>query len=134
MCFPDYPTDVELEEITKEIMGKLQHDYVKMKAYLEIPDDVMLEIEAAEPTLRRRVCCMLMEWRKRSKDGSRARLAERLRAADLRLCTAADKLLSGEYKLLPDSASSVSSLSSTGARKAIAGRTASSCGLEGASQ
>ena len=97
--FIDYPTDEELEEVAKEIMGKLQQDWTQLQAYLGIPEDVMLEVQS-QPTIRQRVRGMLREWRDGSEDGSRARLAECLKAADRRLGRTASKLLAGEYRTL----------------------------------
>ena len=39
------PSDIDLEEVTKEVMGKLQDDWVKLQSYLGIPDDVTYELE-----------------------------------------------------------------------------------------
>ena len=38
------PSDIDLEEVTKEVMGKLRDDWVKLQSYLGIPDDVMYEL------------------------------------------------------------------------------------------
>jgi len=39
------PSDIDPEEVTKEVMGKLQDDWVKLQSYLGISDDVRYELE-----------------------------------------------------------------------------------------
>ena len=116
----DFPTDQELEEVTKEVMGKLQHDWPKLQAYLGIPDDVMLEIQC-ESTVRQRVRNMLKNWRQHGKDCSRLRLANCLNAADQRLHRTAAKLVAGEYLMdSPSSSNRSSSVSISSMERTLA--------------
>ena len=77
------PSDIDLEEVTKEVMGKLRDDWVKLQSYLAIPDDVMYELEH-EGSERNKIRALLKRWRNMY-DGSRAQLAECLQNADQRL-------------------------------------------------
>lgn len=86
------PSDVDIEEVTKEVMGKLRDDWVMLQSYLGIPEHVMYQLEH-ERCERNKIRAMLKEWRNMS-SGSRAQLAECLRKADLRLHRAAELLVS----------------------------------------
>ena len=110
--FLGYPSDQELQEVSKEVMGKLGDDWTKLQQYLNIPDHVIAEINSPGTTLNQKVFRTLHEWRKHSRDGSKEKLAQCLRAADQRLSKAASKLCSNEYILISPTSSSVSSRSS----------------------
>ena len=77
------PSDIDLEEVTKEVMGKLRDDWVKLQSYLGIPDDVMYELEH-EGSERNKIRALLKQWRNMY-NGNRAQLAECLQNADQRL-------------------------------------------------
>ena len=85
------PSDVDIEEVTKEVMGKLRDDWVMLQSYLGIPEHVMYQLEH-ERCERNKIRAMLKEWRNMS-SGSRAQLAECLRKADPRLHHAAELLV-----------------------------------------
>ena len=86
------PSDVDIEEVTKEVMGKLRDDWVMLQSYLGIPDDVMFQINH-ERSERNKIRTMLKYWRHMS-SGSLTELAECLRKADPRLHRAAEFLMS----------------------------------------
>lgn len=98
--FLGYPSDQELQEVSKEVMGKLGDDWTKLQPYLNIPDYVIAEINSPRTTLNQKVFWTLHEWRKHSRDGSKEKLAQCLRAADQRLSKAANKLCSNECILI----------------------------------
>jgi len=81
------PSDIDLEEVTKEVMGKLRDDWVKLQSYLGIPNDVMYELEH-EGSERNKIRALLKQWRNMY-NGNRAQLAECLQNADQRLHGAA---------------------------------------------
>ena len=68
------PSDVDIEEVTKEVMGKLHDDWVMLQSYLGIPEHVMYQL-TRETCERNKIRAMLKEWRNMS-SGSRAQLAE----------------------------------------------------------
>ena len=86
------PSDVDIEEVTKEVMGKLRDDWVMLQSYLGIPEHVMYQLEH-ERCERNKIRAMLKEWRNMS-SGNRAQLAECLQKADPRLHRAAELLVS----------------------------------------
>ena len=91
MHLDEPPSDIDLEEVTKEVMGKLRDDWVKLQSYLGIPDDVMYELEH-EGSERNKIRALLKQWRNMY-NGNRAQLAECLRDADQRLHGAASLLM-----------------------------------------
>ena len=86
------PSDVDIEEVTKEVMGKLRDVWVILQSYQGIPEHVMFQIKQ-ENCERNKIQAMLKEWRNMSR-GSRAELAECLRKADPCLHRAAELLMS----------------------------------------
>ena len=86
------PSDVDIEEVTKEVMGKLRDDWVILQSYLGIPEHVMYQLNHDRHE-RNKIRAMLKEWRNMSR-GSRAELAECLQKADPRLHCAAELLTS----------------------------------------
>ena len=89
---PDEPTDEELEDITKEVMGKLGENYTILYSFLRIPAYVVAEIEG-EPSLRRKVHKALQTWRSlNSGHATRAELAGLLKKTDRSLNAIATKL------------------------------------------
>jgi len=85
------PSDIDLEEVTKEVMGKLRDDWVKLQSYLRIPDDVMYELEH-EGSERNKIRALLKQWRNMY-NGNRAQLAECLQNADQCLHSVANLLM-----------------------------------------
>lgn len=79
----DYPSDIDLHDITKEVMAKLKDDYTLLKAYLKIPDHVMVEIEHKYRfSLHNKVFHMLKWWSIYSEHPTKDNLIECLRQTD----------------------------------------------------
>ena len=73
----DYPSEIDLHNVTKEVMAKLRDDYTVLKAYLKIPDDVMAEIEHNyRSRLRSKVFSMLKWWSVRTEDPTKVNLVK----------------------------------------------------------
>ena len=106
-----YPTNQELEEVAKDLVGKLKQNWVLLQSYLNVPDHIMAEIDS-DPSILRKVFKMLKMWRDHSEDSSKDRLAVCLKAVTYKsLNRIANKLVSGEYNFLTPSNSSRSSTS-----------------------
>ncbi len=91
------PTDIELDQVGKEVLGKMREDWVFLMTYLEIPDDDQT-VALSKTTIRQQVWYMLRQWRDGSADNTRARLAQRLKRFD-RLRRVAHRLVKGEFMI-----------------------------------
>ena len=59
----DYLSEIDLQNVTKEVMAKLQGNYTRLKPYLNIPDYVMAEIDHKyKDELYNKIFHMLKWW------------------------------------------------------------------------